>query len=342
MTQRKPITDPHAPWRDQKDVTEGWFANLLPDMNQENPAAAQYLTQNAIWWTEQSALDGIRLDTFPYIKRSFYTGFHAQLFSLWPHLTDVGEVFNGDPTIVSAFAGGVTRNGADTGLYTPFDFPTYFALRDVFLKGLPFTRLAEVWRMDSLYPHPERLVPFLGNHDTIRFLSEPGATPRQLELAFAVLLTMRGTPQLYTGDEIAMQGGEDPDNRRDFPGGFPGDAQSAFTPSTRTPEQREVHDWVHTLLELRKVHSALQNGEEQVLKVDGSTLIYARTDAHERIVLAINNGDAPADIQVALQDTALDTAQSARNLFGQGKCTFDARTMRIELPARGAILTSVE
>ncbi len=337
----KPITDPHAPWRDQKDVTEGWFADLLPDMNQENPAVAQYLTQNAIWWTEETATDGIRLDTFPYIKRSFYTGFHAQLFSLWPHLTDVGEVFNGDPTIVSAFAGGVTRDGADTGLYTPFDFPTYFALRDVFLKGQSFTRLEEQWRMDPLYPHPERLVPFLGNHDTPRFLSEPGATPRQLQLAFAVLLTMRGTPQLYSGDEIAMQGGDDPDNRRDFPGGFPGDLQSAFSANTRTPAQQELYDWVHTLLQIRKAHTALQDGDQQVLKADETRLVYTRTDSHEQLVLAVNNSEEPVDIQVPLQDTAMGNARDAHLLFGKGQIGIEARTMTIHLPARGATLSAI-
>lgn len=338
----KPITDPHAPWRDQKDVTEGWFADLLPDMNQENPVVAQYLTQNAIWWTEESALDGIRLDTFPYIKRSFYTGYHAQLFGLWPHLTDVGEVYNGDPTITSAFAGGVTRNGADTGLYTPFDFPTFFALRDIFLKGQPFTRLDGQWRMDPLYPHPERLVPFLGNHDTPRFMGEPGATPRQLELAFTVLLTMRGTPQIYSGDEIAMTGGGDPDNRHDFPGGFPGDPQNAFSAATRTAGQTELHDWVRGLLELRKAHSALQGGDQQVLKAEGTQLVYTRTDAHEQLVLAVNNSDKPATIAVPIQDTALQSARGLKVIFGGGDVSISAEQLTIQLPARGTALSLVQ
>ncbi len=54
----------------------------------------------------------------------------------------------------------------DTGLDTPFDFPTYFGLRAVLLQGEPMSKLAEVLRLDALYPHPERLVPFEGNHDT--------------------------------------------------------------------------------------------------------------------------------------------------------------------------------
>jgi glycosidase len=52
-----PLVDPHAAWRDQKNTLDGWFANVLPDMNQENPDVAQYLIQNTIWWVEQSGAD---------------------------------------------------------------------------------------------------------------------------------------------------------------------------------------------------------------------------------------------------------------------------------------------
>jgi glycosidase len=196
----KPLVDPHSAWRDRRDITEGWFAGILPDMNQENPAVAQYLTQNAVWWTEEAGLDGIRLDTFPYVGRQFWHGFDEELHTLYPRLTTVGEVFNPDPTITSAFAGGAARTGLDlaidTGLDTPFDFPSYFALRDVFLNDAPMSRLADVLRFDALYPHPERLVPFLGNHDVTRFMSQPGATLQRLNLAFTVLTTMRGMPHL--------------------------------------------------------------------------------------------------------------------------------------------------
>lgn len=338
----RPITDPHAPWRDQKDVTEGWFADLLPDMNQENATVAQYLTQNAIWWTEETALDGIRLDTFPYIARPFYVGFHKQLFSLWPHLTDVGEVFNRDPTIVSSFAGGVTRNGVDTGLYTPFDFPDYFALRDVFVKDAPMSRLDDVWRLDSLYPHPERLVPFLGNHDTERFLTTRGANERQMELAFSVLLTMRGMPQIYSGDEIAMQGGEDPDNRRDFPGGFGATAPSAFKPDTLGPEAQEMHTWVRDLLRLRKAHPALQVGEQQVLRAEAAQLVYVRTDAKEKVLLALNNSDQPATITVPMRETVIENVTGSQAVFGAGDVAIEGQIMTVKLPARGVIVATLQ
>jgi glycosidase len=312
------LVNAHAPWRDQKDVLEGWFANVLPDMNQENPDVAQYLIQNTVWWVEQASTDGLRIDTFPYVARPFWHAYFDQLQTLFPRLTSVGEAFNPDPVITSSFAGGAKRddlNGqVDTGLWTPFDFPTYFALRDVLLKGAPMGELARVWGADSLYPHPDRLVPFLGNHDTARFISAPGATTAEMKLGFAILLTMRGMPQIYSGDEIAMPGGDDPDNRRDFPGGFSGDKQDAFTAKGRTPEQNEMYDWVAGLLHFRNRHPVFSDGRQQSLLADASSLVYLRArdlrsgcgpNDSDRVLVAVNNADKPATLQIDPADTAL-------------------------------------
>src|SRR5208337_2114 len=125
------LVDPHAPPRAWRNIIDGWFTDEMPDLNQENPLVAGYLIQNALWWVETANLDGIRLDTFPYVDRAFWHDFHATLHSVYPHLTTVGEIFHGDPEVTSYFAGGMVHNGIDTGLDTPFDFPVYFALRDV-------------------------------------------------------------------------------------------------------------------------------------------------------------------------------------------------------------------
>jgi glycosidase len=245
------LVDPHAPPQAWRNIVDGWFTDSMPDMNQENPLVAQYLIQNALWWVETANLDGIRLDTFPYVDRAFWRDFHAALHGVFPHLTTVGEIFHSDPEVTSYFAGGSTHGGLDTGLDTPFDFPVYFALRDVLAHDKPMSELTTVLRQDGLYPHPERLVPFIGNHDTMRFLTDAGGSVPRLKLALGLLATLRGMPQIYSGDEIGMTGGEDPENRHDFPGGFPGDSHDAFSQTGRTATEQDLFAWISGMLALR-------------------------------------------------------------------------------------------
>lgn len=308
------LVDPHADWAQRKATVDGWFANVLPDLNQENPLVRQYLIQNAIWWIETGGVDGLRIDTFSYVGRAFWQRFNGELHALFPRLTSVGEVFNPDPTIVSYFAGGVSHEGIDTHLWTPFDFPTYFALRQVLTHKKPMSYLEHIWRQDSLYPHPERLVTFFGNHDTVRFMSLPGMTVKDLKLAYGIVLTMRGTPEIYSGDELGMKGGADPNNRHDFPGGFSGDKRDAFTAAGRTPVENEVHDWVEGLLHFRDSQPVFGDGGQQDLVHNATTLVYLRAKdlkagcgggGADRVLVAVNDGDQAETLKIDPTDTAL-------------------------------------
>ena len=308
------LVDPHAPHAAWRAITDGWFTDAMPDLNQENPLVATYLIENALWWVETAKIDGIRLDTFPYVSRAFWHQFHTALLAAYPRLTTVGEVFNGDAEITSFFAGGVVRRGVDTGLDTPFDFPVYFALRNVLIDGKPMTDLAKVLRQDALYPHPERLVTFLGNHDTMRFFTAAHESGGKLKLALGILATMRGMPQIYSGDEIAMPGGDDPDNRRDFPGGFAGDAQNAFDAGGRNEIEQNVFAWTAALLALRKAHSALQTGMQQNLAATDDVLAFVRANndhgcapdhREERVLVIVNKSAEGRQLDLHTEDTAL-------------------------------------
>ena len=271
------VIDPHAAPAQKQRFTDGWFVDAMPDLNQQNPLVAQYLIQNALWWVETAQIDAIRLDTFPYVGLAFWHDFHAALHHAYPNLTTVGEVFNGNPVVTSYFAGGQEREGIDTGLDTPFDFPIYFAVRDVLAHNKPMNDLESVLKQDSLYPHPERLMHFFGNHDTTRFYTEAGGSITRLKEAIGLMATLRGTPELYSGDEIAMPGGTDPDNRRDFPGGFSDSQPSAFNAASRTPDQQSTFEWTAALLAARKAHPALQGAPQQDLFADAGAFVFLRT-----------------------------------------------------------------
>ena len=228
----------------QKATLEGWFIDILPDLNQDDPEIARYVIQNTLWWIGVTGLDGIRQDTLPYVHRRFWRDWMAAIKKEYPRLTVVGELFDGDPALVSFFQGGEARfDGIDSGVDTLFDFPLYYTIREAFAqRRLAARRRARCSRATTCTATRRVLVTFLGLHDVPRFMNEPGATPRRrCAAAFTFLLTARGTPLVYYGDEIAMPGGGDPDNRRDFPGGFPGDARSAFEAAGRTPDEEAVH-----------------------------------------------------------------------------------------------------
>lgn len=337
------ITDPHAPPKFWRQMEEGWFANVLPDLNQDNPRTAEYLIANALWWAESTGVDGFRLDTFPYVSRQFWPAWHQALHDAYPKFFTVGEIFNGDPAITSFFVGGrVQWDGIDSGLSTCFDFPFYFTLRSIIIHGESFERLPAVLASDHLYPHPEILVPFLGNHDVERFVNEPGSSPQQLKLAFSLLLTMRGIPQLYAGDEIATPGAGDPDNRRDFPGGFPNDNHNAFDSSTRTPQENDVFDHVQTLLKLRHDHPALRRGILVNIAAQHDFYAFARLSKDERILVVANNANQETPITLNLADTPLQGTHTLKPLTGGTTQEVFENSVTLKIPARTATIFQIK
>lgn len=328
------LVDPHVTDRLKRNTTEGWFFGILPDMNTENPIVEQYLLQNGIWWTETSGLDGFRVDTFAYIDRKFWTGWHEGLRKIYPNFFTIGEVFHPDPSVASRFEGGQRLwDGVDTGLTTLFDFPMCFVLRDVLLRDAPAARIAGILRQDSLYPRPNLLLPFFSNHDMKRFAGEPGSSPARLRLAFGLALTLRGIPQLYYGDEIGMPGGSDPDNRRDFPGGWKEDSRSAFTREGRTPEEQATFAYVQNLLRIRRGHEALQSGALWHLSSDASSYVFLRATEDERIVVAFNKSAQPIEVRIPLTDTPAKGMAGATPLFGEGRASVSRDELTITMPA---------
>ena len=337
------LVDPHAPPRLSRNLTDGWFFNVLPDLNTENPLVAEYLLQNSIWWAESTGLDGYRLDTFPYVPRKFWSTWHAGLHQLYPYLTTIGEVFHADPGVTSFFAGGEKRfDGIDSGVNTLFDFPMFFTMRDVLLRKAPAGRIADVLRHDSSYVHPDALVTFFANHDVPRFASAEGSSAAKLELAFGLTLTLRGIPELYYGDEIGMPGGGDPDNRRDFPGGWPGDPKSAFTPEGRTAEQQELFTYVQTLLRLRREHPALQSGKLWHLFADETAYVFLRETEEERVLVAFNNSAEPRELRILLSNTPTDGAAGFTRVLGQAKAAAFKGEARITAPAQSISIFLVD
>jgi neopullulanase len=335
------LMDPHAVPAAQKATLEGWFIDILPDFNQDDEEVARYHVQNTLWWVGVTGLDGIRQDTLPYVPRRFWREWMAAIKREYPRLKVVGELFDRDPAMIAFFEGGAARfDGVDSGIDTLFDFPLYFEIREAFGQGKPLRNVANMLARDHLYRDPSSFVTFLGLHDVARFMNEPGATLSGLELAFTFLLTARGTPLVYYGDEIAMPGGGDPDNRRDFPGGFPGDSRNAFVASGRTADEQAVFEHVRKLTGLRAAIPALRRGRTLDLVVNEQSWAYARVHEGSLVLVVLNNGGTPATLDVPVAAAGLtDAAAVVDRLGALGKATVQGGRLSLTLPARtGAIL----
>ena len=335
------VTDPHAPSRMYRNLMEGWIGGVLPDMNTENSVVAQYLLQNAIWWAESSGLDGFSIEAFPYVPRQFWAQWHSGLRRVYPRLTTIGEIVSADADVTSFFAGGQKRfDGIDSGVTTIFDYPMYFALRDVLQHGAPAGRLVEVLRRDSVYARPGDLVTFFANPDTPRLAGMGGSSAAKVKLAFGLTLTLRGIPEIYYGDEIGMSGGLNKDSRADFPGGWPGDAKNAFEAEGRTAAQQEIFVYVQTLLRLRQAHKALCGGRLWHLAQDETSYVFLRENEEERLVVAVNGSEQSRELRIPLADTPIHDAGGISTVFGEARAQI-AKELRLTVPAQSLSIFSV-
>ena len=309
------LADPYSTPEMRRATLDGWFIDILPDLNQNDPEVARYIIQNTLWWAGMTGIDGIRQDTWPYVPRSFWREWMTAIKREYATMKVVGEVFDGDPSMIAFFEGGRRQwDGIDARVDALFDFPLLFPLRRAFAEGRQLREVAQMLGRDHLYHNPSSLMPFLGNHDVQRFMNERGATTEGLKLAYTFLLTVRGTPLLYYGDEIALPGGPDPDNRRDFPGGWTGE-RSAFDAAGRTPEEQDVWTHVQRLLRLRADRRDLRRATMEHLHAGEQSFVFRRG----RTVVALNNDTTSVTIRLpiaSLGDDALGICARARSESG--------------------------
>jgi glycosidase len=333
------LLSPHASDAARRPTLDGWFSDDLPDMNQEEPEVARYEIQNALWWVGMTGMDGIRQDTIQYMPRAFMRDLSLALRRQYPRMWMVGEVFDRDPVHVSYFLGGRAGwDGINTELDSLFDFPLWQTSLDAFANKAPVNALRTMLRNDALYGDAARLTVMTNNHDVRRIASVEGMTLEGSMLHHAFLFSVRGIPQLYYGDEIFMEGGDDPDNRRDFPGGWATDARNAFERRGRTEREQRMFEWTRDWLKLRREHTAMRHGRLLDLASDEDSYAFARRTANETIILAFNRAATVKRISApaAFVEVA-DGSELLPLLVAKESVKIEGGAITFEVPARTAV-----
>src|SRR2546425_12324352 len=111
-----------------------------------------------------------------------------------------------------------------------------------------------------------------------------------------------------------MQGGDDPDNRRDFPGGFPADGINAFT--TRNEKQRSVFDHQKLLGQLRAEFEPLRRGNLLNLFATEHLYVYACNTAKDSVVMAFIKDTKPAGAGLNVAETKYADGATLKDRLG--------------------------
>ncbi|MCD4665807.1 MAG: cyclomaltodextrinase C-terminal domain-containing protein, partial [Bacteroidales bacterium] len=293
------IPDPYASDYDKDKMLTGWLDNHMAGLDQRNLFLSNYLIHNTIWWIEFAGIDGIRIDTQPYLYKEFISEWSRRIFQEYPGFNVVGETWLQKEAITAYFQkDAFNSDGYNSGIPSVTDFPMYYAINKAFNEGEGWTeglaRLYYVLAQDFLYHNPENNLVFCDNHDLDRFYSSVGEDLNKWKMGMAFLLTTRGIPMIYYGTEILMSGKENEGHgfiREDFPGGWPEDEVNAFTSEGRTAEQREAFNYVKKILNWRKTSDAIHNGKLKHFVPENEIYVYYQYTENDCVMVAINNSD---------------------------------------------------
>jgi glycosidase len=289
--------DSYASERDKKEMSEGWFVEAMPDLNQNNPFMATYLIQNSIWWIETLGLGGIRQDTYPYSDKTFLADWTGAIMTEYPSFSIVGEEWSYNPLIVGYWQDGMNnRDGYKSYLKSPMDFPMQrqivHALNEEEQSDNGFVKMYEGLANDFYYASPKDLMIFPDNHDMSRIFTQLNKDITKTKMALGYIFTLPRIVQFYYGTEILMNDSEKPGDhgliRTDFPGGWQGDKVNAFTGEGLTLAQKDMQLFVKKLLNYRKDSKAIIEGKTIHFVPENRVYVLFRVLENETVAVILN------------------------------------------------------
>lgn len=365
--QEHPFFKDHRDWFGQVDLPNGeknirrwdeyrlttWFDTFLPSFDYlSSNQAVEAMTDNAVWWLEQTSIDGFRHDATKHVPYKFWKRLTRKIKTeVSPgrslSVYQIGETFGGNQLIKSYINPAM--------LDAQFNFNQFFTARRVFVEtGGNFKDLSSaVDEALEVYGYSHLMGNLMDSHDQVRMmafldgdltLSDDGAErawrnpPLQVEhpetydkelLFLAYLFTVPGIPVLYYGDEIGMTGAADPDNRR----------MMRFGGQLTKLEKRQL-ERVKKLIHLRKKHAALRRGDYKSIYSEGDSWLYTRGDVSERLLIALNKSAQPQ--RITCKRPEFIRPGGWHSVSGTGDLFFSKDSLKIELAPFGYCVWRVE
>lgn len=342
------LMDPYGADYDRVRTTDGCFVPEMPDLNQRNPHLMKYLIQNSIWWIEEAGIDGIRMDTYPYADKYAMNRWVKDVLAEYPSFNIVGECWFDAPGREAYWQKGhENADGFESELPTVMDFPLMILSREAKVYNEEtgdwdggFHKVYGHLGLDFIYPDPSKVLRFLDNHDTERFITSMPENLDGWKQAVTLLLTIPGIPQLYYGTELLMNGtrqGGDGNVRLPMPGGFPGDEGNKFIRSGRDDMQNEAFDYLAALLKWRRGSKAVADGTMKHFSPNGPLYLYQRLDpaSGEEVVVMMYGSDKPGEADMSRYAEVIRPGDRFRDVVTgeevviEPKMSFPGRTVRV-------------
>jgi neopullulanase len=316
------LFDPYVAAIDKKKMVDGWFVPSMADLNQHNPFVANFLIQHALWSVEEYGIDGWRIDTYAYNDLPFMNRCNQALYNDYPGITIFGETWVHGVHNQSFFCENNYNIPYKSNMQATTDFQLlFYGIQATLTQNFGWTdgvnKLYTTTAQDFVYKDPMRQVIFLDNHDLPRFYSVISEDTAKYKVALAWLLTFRGIPQLYYGNEILMAGLTTPNDghvRKDFPGGWPGDAADKFTTAGRTVAENSLFNYIKVLANFRKSSSAIKTGKLMQYVPEDGVYVYFRFDKKQTVMCILNQGTDTKEINLDRFDERTKGFNSGRNV----------------------------
>lgn len=287
-----PLPSPLPPDFDPKEYYQCWWGiKDMPDLNYDlsrlhpdenyvkdiefavvNTPLVNYVLKTAEYWLVKHDLDGFRLDVPDEVPFWFWELFRREVKRQKADAWLVGEIWhNAEDWVNHRYFDSVMN-------YAYFKSPAidYLVHRMISLEEFQ-SRISE-----GLAKYPiqalQAMMNLYGSHDTWRIIELAKGDIKLLKCAILFQMCFVGTPHIYYGDEIAMHGKKDPDNRRPFNWNW----------ENRT-EAIELRSAYKELIKLRKEHKVLQTGDFAFVTDSKDLCHFKRFDASSEIHIVLNN-----------------------------------------------------
>ena len=321
----------------QNDYYFAFFCDCMPDLNYRNPDVTGNMLRITDYWLNEIGVDGFRVDAAKHLieegdnrentpsTHEWYKQFYVAYKEQDPEAYAVGEVFGAGASVVKSYTGDQLDHVFNFEMSTGFVNSVNGGSNSGVTSAIKF----------ALQDMPDfNFATFLTNHDQNRVMSVFNGNVAKAKAAATLLLTSPGTPFIYYGEEIGMQGRK-PDEDIRLPMQWSDEANAGFTTGTPwrnlDPNYAQVNvalqnedadsllNHYRSLTQLRTDHGALRLGNINLIET-GNTGVYAilRSTDDEKILVLVNLKDSPiSDYQLSLEENLLtDGVITPQTLFG--------------------------